>query len=218
MLIDINIWYQKIVSMILDSQDETDYDDPNQTSYPIFKTALTTNRDYYMPATLKALKIKSLSVCYDGSKVYRATPYDINEGLLPVADAANTTAQLAIDANMSRTSPRFDIKFGGIWLYPMATSTDVANGGYFISEFFRQVVEFTSADLSTGTATPGFDASFHAMLAYGPAMEYTTAKQLPQLKMIAAELQDFEVRLRRQYSSKQLDRRYALAPDYQNFK
>jgi hypothetical protein len=218
MLIDLNLWYQKVVSMILDSQDETDYDDPNQTSYPIFKALLTTNRDIVIPASLKMLKIRTVSICYDGANIYRATPYDIAEGNLPVVDAANTAAQLRVDANMSRTSPRFDIRFGSLWTYPMANSTDVAAGAYLIAEFFRQPVEFTATDLTTGTATPGFDASFHHILSYGPAMEYATAKSLPQLKMITAELSDFEVRLRKQYSSKQLDRRYALSSDYQSYK
>lgn len=218
MLIDINLWYQKVVTMILDCQDEADFDDANQTTYPIFKASLTTGRDIPITTGLKALKIKSLSVCYDGTNIYQATPFDINESTLPVADAANTAAQSFIDANMSRTAPRYDVKFGSFWLYPMPTAADVSAGGYVIAEFFRAPIEFTSSDLTTGTASPGFDPSFHFMLAYGPALEYATAKQLPQLKMIAAELQDFETRLRRQYSSKMFDRRYALSSDYQSYK
>ena len=217
-VVDINIWYQKIVGMILESQDEADYDDPNHSDFPIFTTPLTTNRDYKITSTITGLKVKSLSVCYDGVNVYRASPYDIGEGNLPVADAANTAAQAKIDANMSRTAPRYDVKFGSIFLYPMATSTDVANGGYLIAEFYRQPVEFTTSDLSTGTAVPGFDQTFHAMLAYGPAFEYASAKQLPQLKVIAAGLADFEARLKRQYSTKQNDRRYQLQGDYQSYK
>lgn len=221
MLIDLNLWFQKIVSMILDSEDETDYDDSNQTAYPIFKTALTANRDIQIASSVKALKIKTISVCYDGVNLYRASPFDINGSDLPVADAANTTANTKIDGNFARSSPRFDIKFGSVWLYPMPTAADVTAGGYMISEFFRQPVEFTLSDLTTGTLVPGFDASFHYMLAYGPAMEYCMPKQLPQLKGpqgIIATISDYEVRLRRQYSSKQVDRRYMLGSDYQSFK
>lgn len=218
MLIDLNLWNQKIVSMIIDSQDEGSYDDPLNTSYPIFKTLLTANRDVQIPTSIRSLKVKNLSVSYDGVNLYRAEPLDIDETYLPVSDAANTTAQAFIDANMSRTAPRYDVKFGSFWLYPMPTATDVANGAYMVSEFFRQPVDFTSSDLTTGTLVPGFDASFHAMLAYGPAMEYATIKQLPQLKQIAAVLTDYEMRLRRQYSTKILDRRNALSSDYQSYK
>lgn len=218
MLIDLNQWNQKVTSMILDSEDETDYDDPNNTDYPVYKVLMTVNRDIQIPAAVRMLKIKSVSISYDGVTLYPATPYDIGEGYQPIADAANTAAQAAIDANMSRTAPKFDIKFGSIWTYPMANSTDVSNGAYVMFECFRQPYEFTLSDLTTGTLSPGFDASFHHMMSYGPSMEYCTAKQLPQLKMIAATLGDYEIRLRRQYSSKQLDRRYAMTPDYQSMK
>jgi hypothetical protein len=220
-VIDLNIWNQKIVSMILDSQDEVSYDDPNQTTYPIFKVPLTANRDIQIPTSVKMLKIKSISVCYDGSNIYRSTPFDIDETNLPVADAANTAAQAAIDGRFSKTSPRVDVKFGALWTYPMASAADVAAGGYIIFECFREPYVFTTSDLSTGTLTPGFDGTFHAMLAYGPAKEYALPKQLPQLKGpegILATLADYEARLRQQYSSKQLDRRQALTGDDQNYK
>lgn len=216
MLIDINLWYQKVVSMILDSQDETDWDDSNQPKYPIYKLTLTANRDTQIDPSINYLKMKSVSVCYDGTNIYRAFPYDIGEDDLPVVDAANTTANTDLDSFKSRIRPQYDVKFGSLWLYPMPTASDVAAGAYAMLEFYRAPVEFTSSDLTTGTATPGFDISFHGMLAYGPAQEYATAKQLPQLKMIAGELQDFEARLRKQYSSKQTDRRYALQSDIIN--
>lgn len=218
MLIDINLWRQKIVSMILDSADEVDWDDPANSTYPIWKATLSAARDIQIPASLKMLKIKDISVSYDGTNLYRAEAYDIAEGNLPVADAANTAAQAKIDSNMSRTSPRFDIRWGSVWLYPMPLAADVSRGAYIVAEFFRQPVDFTLSDLTTGTATTGVDASFEYMLAYGPSSEYATAKQLPQLKMIVGSLQDFEARLRQQYSSKQLDRRYDLSSDYQSYK
>jgi len=218
MLIDINLWYQKVVSMILESQDETDWDDSNQTKYPIFKIPLLASRDIRIPQSINMLKVKDVSVCYDGTNIYRSTPYDIAEGNYPVADAANTAAQLKIDENMSRTSPRHDIRWNSVWLYPMPTAADVAAGGYMVVETFRGPKEFTSGDLSTGTAQPGFDSTFHPILAYGPATEYEGPKQLPQLKRDMAMLADYEVRLRQQYSSKELDRNYALSSDYQSYK
>lgn len=217
-LVDINIWYQKVVSMILDAQDEVDYDDPNQTTLPIYKTSLTTNRNYGLPAALNFLKVKDLSVCYDGTNIYRASPFDIAGSILPVSDPTNVAAEAKIDANMSRTSPRYDWRFGSIFLYPKPTQVDVDAGGYMMAEFYRGPVEFTLSDLTTGTAVPGFDISFHAMLAYGPAFEYATAKSLPQLKAVAAGLADFEARLKRQYSSKQTDTRYQFTGDYQSYK
>lgn len=217
MLIDINMWYQKIVSMILDAQDETSWDDTNQTSYPIWKFNLALQRDYSIPTTLNMLKIKSLSISYDSVSIYRATPFLQSNIDLPIVDEANATAQTTLDAFMSRTSPQFEVKYNSIWLYPMPLSGDITNNGYGLAEFFRQPIEFTSSDLTTGTAVPGFDATFHPMLAYGAALEYAAPLQLPQLKVISGELQDYEVRLRNQYSAKELDRRYSLMADYNNY-
>jgi len=94
MVIDINIWYQKIVSMILESQDYTDFDDNRDTNYPIATRALVASqRDYAFGTalwtlagkeggagtatqTLLPLKIKRLDVTYDGVNYFRATPFD----------------------------------------------------------------------------------------------------------------------------------------------
>lgn len=219
-IIDVNIWNQKITGMILDSMDEEDYDDIRRTDYPVKTISLTTNRDYPIPQTEKVLKIKSVSVAYDGTNYYRATPLDSNEiqDLSIALPSSASTANTNLDNRFSRTSPRYDVKYNSIWLYPAATSADVTSGGKMIVEWYRQPLDFSVGDFSNTTTIPGFDDTFHAMLAYGPAFEYATAKQLPQLKSIAATLADYEARLRTQYSSKQKDRVYSLQSDYQNYK
>ena len=218
MLIDINLWYQRIVSMILDAQDEEDFDDARQADYPISTFALTTNRDYYIGQTYNMLKIKDVSVTYDGVNYYRALPIDDTENAWGVAPASATAANTAIDANFNVTAPRYDMKYGGIWLYPAATQAQVNAGAQMIVEWYRSPVEFTSSDLTTGTAIPGFDISFHAMLAYGPAYEYAQTKQLPQTSVLEQQLQDLELRLRKQYGSKQLDRKLRLTMDFDNYR
>ena len=218
MLIDLNLWYQKIVTMILDSQDEADFDDLRQTDYPISTIPLTTNRDYSIAQSYNMLKMKDVSVTYDGTKYYRALPVDDTENMYGIAPSSAGTANTTIDANFSKNSPRYDLKYNAIWLYPIASTADVSAGAQMILEWFRSPVEFTSGDLTTGTASPGFDISFHGMMAYGPAFEYAQQKQLPNKNDLAGMLQDYEARLKRQYSSKQLDRKYRVTPDFQNYK
>lgn len=218
-LIDINIWYQKIAGIILDSQDETDWDDSNRTDYPIKTVPLTVNRDYPIPATEKMLKFKNLGISYDGVNIYRATPIDSNQfSTQIVSTAADSTMNARVDSLFPKSSPGYDIKYGSIFIYPTPQVADVTAGGFMIAEWTRQPTEFTLADISNANVIPGFDDTFHAMLAYGPAFEYATAKQLPQLKAISEMLSDYEIRLRRQYSSKQGDRNNALASDYQTYK
>ena len=217
-VIDLNIWQQNIVSMIIDSQDETDYDDPNYGNFPRKTVPLTTNRDYSIPVTEKVLKIKSLSVAYDGVTFYRATPLEFSASQLADSTAAGTTQNATIDSMFSRTTPRYDIKFGSIFLYPRATSADVTAGGLILIEWFRQAQALTLSDLTTGTLVPGFDDTFHVMLAYGASYEYLKGKDMKRAEAVFRDLQLYEARLRKQYSSKQLDRQYTLSGDYQSYK
>lgn len=205
--------------MIFDSQDEDSFDDQRNSDYPIKTVPLTTNRDIAIPVSENVLKIKNLSVSYDGVNYHRATPIDISQyDDIGNAPAAATTQNATIDANFSRHDPCYATKFNSLWIYPIASASDVASGASAIVEWFRGATPFTLSDLTTGTAIPGFDSGFHMMLAYGAAYEFCLAKGLPQLEGIEKELQIYEDRLRKQYSSKQKDRQYGLSMDYQSMK
>lgn len=225
-LIDINLWQQKIAGMIMDAEDESYFDDARFTGYSKVTTPLTTNRDYAIPQTLtdtsgitySCLKIKSVSVSYDGVNFYRAIPMDLAETNLPDNPASETTASTTLDANFSKTAPRYSYKNNSLWLYPLAAQSDVDAGGSMIVEMERGAAEFTLSDLTTGTAIPGFDVTFHYMLAYGAAAEFCMSKGIPQKEDQKQALADYEARLRKQYSSKQLDRNYALKGAYQTMK
>lgn len=225
-LIDLNLWWQKIVGMILDSQDEMDFDDMRYTDYPSVTFSMTTNRDYAFSQfqtnaaglSYGNLKIKEVSITYDGVNWYRALPIDNTENDFATPPAGATTANTTIDAYFAKTAPKYDSKFNALFIYPRASTADITAGAQVYVEFFRSPVEFTSAELTAGTVSPGMDPTFHMMLAYGAANEYTTSQQLPQRNEIARELQMYEDRLRKQYSSKQLDRKYQFQAEYQNYK
>ena len=226
-LIDLNYWYNKVVGMILESQDEVDFDDARYTDYPSVTVPLTTNRDYSFGQTqtntagltYNILKIKDASVSYDGTNWYKAYPMDVNEYNLPTAPTNTASTQnTTIDGYFSRVAPRYDVKNNSIFLYPMASQADVTAGGKMMVEWYRSPVQFTSAELTAGTVSPGIDPEFHMMLAYGVAYEFCEAKGLPQADRLRQELADMEQRLRRQYSTKQLDRKYTLVSDYLNYK
>lgn len=217
-LIDLNIWQQNVVTEILDAQDETDYDDPNHGNFPRKTVPLTTNRDYSIPPSEKMLKIKSVSISYDGTNFYRAEPLEYSANQMADATSSATTENADIDSRYSRTNPKYDVKFGSIFIYPRATATDVSNNGLMLVEWFRQAKEITLSDLTTGTLTPGFDDNFHIILAYGMSYEYLKGKDMKRAEAIFRDIQIYIKNLRKQYSSKQLDRRYALTGDYQSMK
>lgn len=210
LLININNWYQKVVTMIFESQDESDFDDARNTDYPIKTTSMVASqRDYSIPVSENVLKIKRVDLTYDGTNYFRAFPIDDGS---PVTDmGANATNT---DQNYVKQNPRYDIKYNSIWLYPMPLTADVTAGGKIRIEWERNVTPFTSGELTTGTVVPGFDAPFHPMIADGAAYEYAMARQLPQLAQLTPALQDWEIRLRQAYGHKIVDRNLQVTSGY----
>jgi hypothetical protein len=218
-LIDVNNAYHKVASMIFDSQDESDFDDPNYTDFPILTTSLVADqRDYSIPSSEKVVSIKNVSISYDGTNFYKAVPVDWGETILPTA-TAGSAAETEIDSNFNKTNPRYDYKYNSLFLYPRADATDVANGGKIIIEWTREVDPFTSGQVTTGTREPGFDTAFHVLLAYYPAIEWAIAKGKQSLvNNLLPMTQDLEARLRRQYGKKVRDRRLQMTSMDKNYK
>lgn len=215
LLIDINIWLQKIASMIFDSQDDSDFDDARRTDYPIQTTPMIAGqRDYVIGVSEQTLKLKRIDISYDGINFYRAEPFD--DGAVDMGMGNDTLT----DQNFIKTAPKYDVKFGSYWIYPLPSASDVAAGGVIRSEWQRGFINFATSDytsvLTDSTVIPGFDEPFHPILAYGPAFEYSASKQLPQLQEIQPQLADYEQRMRIAYGKKDLDTRLSLAPFYQN--
>lgn len=216
LLIDINIWYQKAVTMIFESQDDTDFDDMRNITYPIVTTSLVAGqRDYSIPVSEQVLKIKRVDVTYDGTNYFRATPFDSG---VPQFGFGNATNE---DANFIKQAPQYDVQYNSIFLYPLAIASDVSAGAKMQVEWERNITVFTSADYTTdpndSTVVLGFDAPFHPLVAYGAAYEFANANNLPQLQNIKNDLQDWEARMRQAYSKKDLDTLLALRPAYDSY-
>lgn len=212
LLIDINIWYQKAVSMILESQDESDFDDIRRSDYPIVTTPLVAGqRDYPIPVSEKVLKIKRVDLSWNGGQNwYRATPFDTGAYPYGVGFTPSSSTDAELDQQFIQVSPRYDVAYNAIWVYPMPTANDVANNALIRVEWERQIQPFTSSDYSSvltdSTVVPGFDDPFHPILAQGAAWEYAVSRQLPQMQQIQQGLVDWESRLRTAYGHKELDR------------
>ncbi len=202
----INQWYQKVVTMILDSQDSWDFDDINFTDYGVATANLVASqRDYTLPASLNLLKIKRVDVTYDGTNWYKAEPFDINETGLGVGN------DTAFDANFDSSKPFYDMKANAIWLYPRPSSS-VTNG--MRVEFMRSIDEFTVSDT---TQKPSIDAGFHRMLSAGASFDWAVAKGLSNANTLSALLTDYENRLRTYYGRKNVDEQVVLKAGYVDY-
>lgn len=218
MLIDINEWYQKIVSMIFEAQDDSDFDDQRNTTYPIVTTPMVAaQRDYSMPVSEQVLKIKRVDITYDGTNYFRATPFD---GAVPEWGMGNPTNE---DTNMIKQSPRYDFKFNSLFVYPLAVASDVSSGAQIRVEWeramtpFSKAIDYAAVAMSASTSVPGIDLPWHIMIAYGAAYEFANANNLPQLQNIKQDLADWEMRLRTAYGNKNLDTMLSLRPAYDSY-
>lgn len=223
LLIDLNIWYQKVVSIIFESQDNSDFDDQRSTTYPIQTTPMIANqRDYPIAVSEGLLKLKRVDITYDGTNFFRAQPFDTGSLNESIGFRQSTSTDTNFDQNFSKQAPRYDFSYNSIWIAPMPVAADVSAGGLIRTEWERNVTPFTTNDYSSvltdSTVKPGFDAPFHPILAYGAAFEYASSKQLPQLAEILPQLQDWEQRIRTAYGRKDLDMRLNLEPAQYNYR
>ena len=199
----INNAYDKLHSIILESQDEWDFDDSNAVDLPISETELTSGvNTYVLPDTL--YKVNKVEVNY-GSGMVKAIPLDLNETGL-------SEDEVSARANVS--SPRYRLFSNTLKFYPTPTET-VALG---IQVYYdREVESFTADDITTGTKKPGFDRLFHDYIALQASLDAGVGFNLNNSGDISNLLQEMEARIRKYYGSKTLDRKFKITNLVENY-
>lgn len=223
----LNSWYNKIITMILASQDSWDFDDATiTTTNPIaLRPMVAAQRDYRFSTSLwqlmgaenaalgsaaavSPLKIKRIDFTYDGSTWYKAELFDTGTGGFGLGNDANT------DSHFNKNAPYYDLSNNSLNIYPLATSTDVSAGAKVRIEFTRGVTEFTVADT---TKIPAIDAAFHRMISLGASYDYAVIKTLPTAVGFQNLLVDYEQRLKQYYGQKLTDTQFILKSAYTNY-
>lgn len=208
-LLSTNKWYQKTVSMILSAMDEWDWDDVNNTTYPVGTTSLVSGqRDYSFPDSFKILQVKRVDVTYDGSTWYQAQP--VESSLLDMSLGDEAT----VDTKFQITEPKYDLKGNAVFLYPRPSDST----GSIRIEYLREPAEFTSAEVTTGTKEPGFDALFHPIIALGMCYDWFVAKgRMDQAELVQAEINDYEARLKQHYGDKDKSTNFQFTAINENY-
>ncbi len=209
--------------MILNSQDNSDYDDQRATDYPVVTRAMGANqRDYPINTAERMLKLKRVDLCYDGTNAYQAKSFDTGSFPFGIKFSQASPVDTEFDKNFIREAPGYDFSYNAIWIAPMPVQTDVDAGGFIRAEWERAVAPFLVSDytsvLTDSTVVPGFDLPFHPILAYGAAFEFAVANNLPQLPLITQALGDWEQRIKVAYGRKDLDMRLNLQADYVTYR
>lgn len=196
--VDLTLAQDKVVTMILDSQDDSDYDDPNHGSFPILRTPTVANqRDYTFAVADGVVQYKEVQITYDGTNWVQCTRLD--QSLQPFPTGNDTF----IDQQYSAANPVYDVEGLSILIYPRPTTSS----GYVQVRVSRDVTPITSAELVTGTKTIGIDRAFHYLVVLLAAQQWYMEQNIAgnKLQRVIGEIQDYELRLRRQYSRKQID-------------
>ncbi len=203
----INSWYQQAVTIVLAAQTDWDWDDigttdrttATRTTYPTATANLiATQRDYPLGATLKFLKLKRVDVTYDGTNWYQATPFDSGAYSDGLGNETLTDANHFSDI----THPFFDVKANSIFLYPMATTTQVAAGAQMRIEFTREPSEFVYSDT---TKTLGIDTPFQPYIPIGASYEWCSVNAPNIAAQLWPRLQEIEGRMREYYPLRDSD-------------
>lgn len=174
---DINESVYDLTNIIIASNDNFDWDDPTKTDYPIATTPLVADQRDYQFDSISFLKLKRVDVSYDGTKYYKAEPFDSST----YTDGFGNDA--TVDKNFDKTAPVYDAKAFGLWLYPRADADDVAAGGEIRVEYTRAYTEYVSTDT---TKEPPIDRPFHDLIAIGAALKYPglTTEQYKKLQIM----------------------------------
>lgn len=207
LLASVNRYYHKAMTIILRSSDSWDYDDTSNTDFPILTASLVADQQEYTLPT-DVLKVKRVEITYDGTNWDKAEPFDINNR----SDATDATS-IANDFNT--TQPFYDVQYGAFFLYPTPTANSTNGLKIWIT---REITEFTSGDLSTGTKKPSIDVMFHEYLSMGPAYEFGLAKGMPQVTRFRDEITRIEQEMTAYYGNKMIDTNMHLAKGYVNYK
>lgn len=209
----INNAYQKLVTTILESQDDWDWDDtgttdgssPTVSTYPIMTTSLVAGqRDYTFPLSITLLKDLRVDISYDGTNYWRARPIETREINVGLGNDTNT------DGYFDETHPRYEIRANSFWIYPAATQSM----GTLRVEYLREPVEFSSSDTAN---TPGIETAWQPMLPLDAAIQYSRVHAPALVGDLRLEYADMEARMRRYYSRKNEDRIYQMGSPYVNY-
>lgn len=199
-LILVNNAYNRISSLILRADSRWQWDDTNQTDLPIATTTLTTSQQDYSLATTH-LTIDRVEVKDTAGNWHRLT--QIDQQLLKRGEST----ALAAYQSTTGTPSEYDLVGNSLFLYPAPNYTQAASLKIY---FTRGPVEFTSAEVTTGTKVPGFNSLFHDLIPLWVAFDYATANGMPTASGFFASIQRLEQQIADFYGMRNRDERPQL--------
>lgn len=205
---DANIALDKAHQVIFDAGGTWQYDDSNQTDFPIITTNVVSGqRDYTFTTDQTGnliLEIYRVMVADSSGFFQEINPVDVQTGknLSSFYDGQNTGG----------TPDKYDKTANGIFLDPVPNYNYTNGLKVYIN---REASYFTSSDT---TKKPGFAGIFHKYIALLPAYEYAFRNSLSNTNVLRAEVQEMEQAIKDYYSLRDKHVRNRLNPNLENNK
>lgn len=156
---NINIAYNEVAQLIWDSASGWQYDDSNATTLPLAKTTMVHNQDDYSLPT-DAQRVHQVEVLDSEGNWRKLVPWDIHDSNLSYSESFQSPGQPLYYDLIGRSCR--------IIPAPHSAYCTLASGLAFYVD--RDVTTFAT---SATTATPGFPKSFHRILSYAAAIDFT---------------------------------------------
>lgn len=209
-LLAVNQAIDEIETLILRAQDNWEFDDTNQSAFPLLTANLSATVSSYDLPTIDSnvVQVKRVEVSYDGTNFVKAE----NESLADVPNATDATSVARVN---STAEPKYNLIGSKLILKPTPAS-NVSSGLRIL--IGRLAVPFTSSDYTTGTAVPGFNRMFHDAIAVWASYDYAFAKTLACLPGLASKKNEFRAMIADWYSHKSKDKKYSVTAKKNNYK
>lgn len=197
---NINLAYDRAISLILQTDGNWEWDDTNHTDLPIATATLTSGQQDYAISTV-FLKVLRVAIKDTSGNYYYLNSIDDHD----------LTGQELMDRDAGR--PTSYKKLGNSIILDRAPDYTASTG---IKIYFQRNVDyFTTADT---TQAPGFAAPYHRLLSLGAAKDYCAVNDMPKrLGTIEKEIARLEKDLIAFYFQRSKDERPRLRLRQENY-
>lgn len=176
----VNQKYEEIVGKLIQMDGRWEFDDSNYTDLPIGTTTMEANQ-YDYAFDVRFLNIIKVEVKNSSGGWVELTPID-----------KSTTKDISQYQTTSGIPSEYDKLGESIVLYPApsASATTLTSG--LKVHYQRTASIFTSAEVTTGTKTPGFASPWHMILAYAAAIPYCMSYKKDRVALYEKKVMEME--------------------------
>lgn len=177
----VNQKYEEVVGKLIQLDGKWEFDDSNYTDLPV-GTATMVNGQQDYSFDVRFLNVIEVEVKDANGNWHKLTPIDKR-----TKDEA--ISQYQITAGMPT---EYDKIGDSIFLYPSPATGSVTLTNGLKVHYQRTADVFTSAQVSTGTKTPGFPSPWHMILAYGASIPYCMTYKKDRVAAYEAKMRQME--------------------------